>query len=58
MSHKVIHKVTKWNPERDAKLVTLFESKLHPNDIAVEMGASRAAVEARYRAIRKERQSV
>lgn len=58
MSHRVVNRLTKWTPERDDTLVSLFERKLHPREIADELGVSISAVEARYRAIRKERQSV
>lgn len=57
MSHRVVHRVTKWTPERDAKLVGLFEYGLRPTDVAAEMGTSISSVEARYRKLKKKEQN-
>jgi hypothetical protein len=54
MNHRVVKYTTKWTPERDAQLVTLFQQGLRPGEIAPQMGASICAVEARYRAIKKQ----
>ena len=54
MTHRVVHRVTKWTPERDAKMVGLFRYGLRPADVAAEMGVSISAVEARYRKVKKE----
>lgn len=56
MTHRVVHRVTKWTPERDAKMVGLFQYGLRPADVAFEMGVSISAVEARYRKLKKKEQ--
>ena len=49
----VRNNTSKWTPERDAKLVGLFEYGLRAADVAEQMGITVCAAEGRYRRIKK-----
>lgn len=42
-----------WTPEKDAKLLGLFNYGLRAKDVAEEMGISICAAEARYKKLKK-----
>ena len=49
----VRNNTSKWTPERDAKLMGLFEYGLRAADVAEQMGITICAAENRYRKIKK-----
>ena len=53
----VRNSTSKWTPERDAKLVGLFEYGLRAADVAEQMGITICAAENRYRKIKKAQQN-
>jgi hypothetical protein len=46
---------SKWTPERDAKLMGLFEYGLRAADVAEQMDITICAAEGRYRKLKKKK---
>lgn len=53
----VRNSTSKWTPERDAKLMGLFDYGLRATDVAEQMGITICAAEGRYRRLKKAQQN-